>query len=138
MSKKDEQKPGDQPAQQIRPTDLGSRARAHLGGTSPRTGKDEDDAITREARKRHRAEPVERITGKHTTRQLVDTTREGGVGGTLEGLYITKPGAEDPPAEDDSPNLSPQQVADKQHDDAHGPQGDASEDFTGERAADDR
>ena len=135
---RDEQKPADRTPEQIRPTDLGSRARAHLGTPSPRTSKDEEDAITREARERHRSEPVERVTGKRTTKQLVDTTGEGGVGGTLEGLYITKPGAEDPPAGDDSPRLSPQQIAHKQHDDAHGPQGDASEDFTGERAADER
>jgi hypothetical protein len=94
----------------------------------------QDDAATREARERHRAEGADRITGKHTAPEIVDTTGEGGVGGSISGAYIEQPGAHNPDPPEGTLRRTPQELGDQQYISEHGPQGDASDDLTSERA----
>lgn len=95
----------------------------------------EDDPKTREAAERHRTRPDPPIQGQTTGRQLEDTDGEGGVGGSLDGLYVKEPGAHDPPGSDpESPRQDPAEIADLQYTREHGELGDGNDDFTGERA----
>ena len=98
----------------------------------------EDDPKTREAAERHRTRPDPPIQGQTTHRQLTDTDGEGGVGGSLDGLYVLyvkTPGANSRPDTDhESPRLDPAEVLEQQYERAHAELGDASADFTSELA----
>lgn len=111
-----------------------SRARTTRADQVVADGNGQADEKTREAARRHRETGPERITGKHTTREIVDTTGEGGVGGSIEGAYADKPGAHKPPASRGSSRRNPAEVGDFEYGKAHGPEGDGSEDFTSELA----
>jgi hypothetical protein len=88
------------------------------------------DPKTRAAAERHRTHPEPPIHGQITQRQLQDTDGEGGVGGSVDGLYLRPPSHTGP----DSPRLSPQEAGALDYERAHAELGDASADFTGERA----
>ena len=89
----------------------------------------DDDPKTRDAAQRHRTHPEPQIQGQTTQRQLVDTDGEGGVGGSTQGLYRHPSGTGA-----DSPRRSPGEDGELDYDRAHAELGDASADFTSERA----
>ena len=89
----------------------------------------DEDPKTRDAAERHRTHPDPVIQGQTTQRQLVDTDREGGVGGTTEGLYH-RPAGTGP----DSPRRSPEEDGQLDYARAHAELGDGSDDFTTDRA----
>ena len=90
--------------------------------------KPSSDAKTREAAERHRTHPEPHVDGQTTRRQLHDTDGEGGVGGSLRGIY------RNPNASDASPRRSPEEDGELDYERAHAEEGDGSDDFTSGRA----
>src|SRR5262245_52363146 len=90
----------------------------------------QDDPKTRDAAERHRTHPEPTVQGQNTHRQLKDTDGEGGVGGSLDGLYLKHPSGTGP----GSPRRNPREDGDLDYDRAHAELGDGSADFTSERA----
>jgi hypothetical protein len=93
------------------------------------------DPKTRDAARRHRAHPEPPIQGQHPGRQLQDTDGEGGVGGSMDGLYLKDQGSKGPAGTGpDSPRRNPEEVGTLDYERAHAELGDGSADFTTERA----
>ena len=89
-----------------------------------------EDPKTRDAAERHRTHPDPPVHGQVTGRQFQDTDREGGVGGSTEGLYARDPSGAGP----DSPRYDPGEAGQLDYERAHAELGDGSDDFTSERA----
>ena len=78
---------------------------------------------------------VRRLQAHAKVRQLFDTDGEGGVGGSLDGLYVKDQGTKGPAGTGPgSPRRNPEEVGSLDYDRAHAELGDGSADFTSERA----
>jgi hypothetical protein len=101
----------------------------------PRKPPRPQDLKTRAAARRHREHPDPPVQGQQTGRQLRDTDGEGGVGGSLDGLYWKEQGGKGPAGTGPgSPRRDPGEVLDMDYARAHAELGDGSADFTSGRA----